>query len=277
MTIPVDCSSPPASHSKKNRAATKIMSSPSPTTTTKSKGNKTSSTTTNGKKPKLSERDLNIRLTKIFTKIGCLEIASEGIRELYDLLLEHPEYEVKINSFLSSAGTFFYNYIRDALADITTSEMQKCGLLPKEDSAPPSPTPAPQKDQEQLQSNNKAVAFESKHEPIEPLNLSKTENINNNKNIASSPPLSPMTKAFTQKYSRETFEQTRSRLHAIFQYEKYKVGQRRSSLPTRDKLTNDAERLEFVKSIILSSMRRPSSWSHSTPSLLQSTTSSSKI
>ncbi|CAG8497559.1 317_t:CDS:2 [Ambispora gerdemannii] len=232
MTIPVDCSSPSASHSKKSQAAAIMMSSS--TTITKSKNSKTSTTTANGKKQTLSERDLNIRLTKIFTKIGCLEIASEGIRELYDLLLEYPEYEAKINSFLSSAGTFFYNYIRNALADITTSEMRKCGLIPKEESAPPSPKPAPQQDQEQPQ------------------------------------------KAFTQKYSRETFEQTRSRLHAIFQYEKYKAGQRRSSLPSRDRLTNDAERLEFVKSIILSSMRRPSSWSHSTPSLLP-TTSSSKF
>ncbi|CAG8650582.1 16510_t:CDS:2, partial [Racocetra fulgida] len=87
----------------------------------------------------ISERDLNSKLTEIFTKIGQLGNAQQGIQELYDLLIEHPECDVKVNAFLASAGTFFQKYIRKALADLTTQEMQKCGMLPKESLTPLTP------------------------------------------------------------------------------------------------------------------------------------------
>ncbi|CAG8807072.1 8938_t:CDS:2, partial [Gigaspora margarita] len=66
---------------------------------------------------------------------------------------------------------------------------------------------------------------------------------------------------FIDKVSQETFDQTRLRLHAIFQYEKYKTGQKRSSLPNLKQIENDSERLEFVKSIIRSRPKaRRSTW-----------------
>jgi hypothetical protein len=43
--------------------------------------------------------------------------------------LEHPECDIKVEAFLASAGTFFQNYLRKALGEITTCKMQACGML----------------------------------------------------------------------------------------------------------------------------------------------------
>ncbi|KAG9303700.1 hypothetical protein G9A89_018597 [Geosiphon pyriformis] len=202
-------------------------------------------------KKHLTEKELNTNLTKIFTKIGCLDKAGEGIRELHQLLLDHPECDVKVNMFLSSAGTFFQKYIRNALAEITTNEMRKCGMLP----------------------NDPIITQPTISVPVAmKISIPKSQNLESNskslQNSSATPPLTPMTKAFTERFSKETFEQTRSRLHSIFQYEEYKSGQKRSSLPNLDMLANDTERLEYVKNIIRSSKSRRSSWMHSYPNIM---------
>jgi len=205
----------------------------------------------------LSEKELHSKLKKIFTKIGCLDKAQEGIRDLYDLLLEHPECDSKVNAFLEHTGIFFRRYIRNALAEITTVEMKKCGLLPS--------TPAP------IKREVRTVPFDDLSSPAE---SQSDSDITLTGSSAPSTPATPGSPAVTElphiggfkdKFAKETFEQTRSRLHSIFQYEKYKNGQRRSSLPNMSQ--NDAERLAYVKDIINSSHIRRSSWNH-TPSPL---------
>ncbi|CAG8490637.1 802_t:CDS:2 [Paraglomus occultum] len=238
----------------------------------------------------LSEKELHSKLKKIFTKIGCLDKAQEGIRDLYDLLLEHPECDSKVNAFLEHTGIFFRRYIRSALAEITTVEMKKCGLLPS--------TPAP------IKREVRTVPFDDLSSPAESQSDSDITLTGSSAPSTPGTPGSPAvtelphiggwyilvrdiilkieiigyrqnilmglcitsTIGFKDKFAKETFEQTRSRLHSIFQYEKYKNGQRRSSLPNMSQ--NDAERLAYVKDIINSSSHiRRSSWNH-TPSPL---------
>ncbi|CAG8458361.1 16895_t:CDS:2, partial [Cetraspora pellucida] len=203
----------------------------------------------------ISERDLNSKLTEIFTKIGQLGNAQQGIQELYDLLIEHPECDVKVNAFLATAGTFFQKYIRKALADITTQEMQKCGMLPKEPCVHLTPV-----------STAKDTPFQKrpttpKNKPHHKFSTNRCSNSiginassakdfsikNDSHEVKPDFPITPRTKAFIDKVSQETFDQTRLRLHAIFQYEKYKTGQKRSSLPNLKQIESDNERLEFVK------------------------------
>ncbi|CAJ0851724.1 19989_t:CDS:2 [Entrophospora sp. SA101] len=62
--------------------------------------------------PSLNEREINVRLTKIFTKIGQLDIAQQGIQDLHDFLIEYPECDVKVNAF-----------------EITTREMKARGMI----------------------------------------------------------------------------------------------------------------------------------------------------
>lgn len=225
------------------------------------------------KMPSISERDLNTKLTLIFTKIGQLDKAQEGIHELYELLLEYPECDVKVNAFLASAGTFFQNYLRKALDEITTRKMQACGMSQKlsNDIKP------------DINSNslNKKIPpkFPStsssnrcSHFSISSNNTKVLNNVNNNGDSfhdLNTPPLSPETKtplslmsrAFIDKITRETFDQTRSRLHGIFQYEKYKTGQKRSSLQEMHRFQTDSDRLEFAKSILQSKPRpRRATW-----------------
>ncbi|CAG8524219.1 10463_t:CDS:2 [Paraglomus brasilianum] len=206
----------------------------------------------------LSEKELHSKLKRIFTKIGCLDKAQEGIRDLYDLLLEHPECDSKVNAFLEHTGIFFRRYIRSALAEITTIEMKKCGLLPS--------TPAP------IKREVRTVPFDDLSSPAE--SQSDSDITLTGSSVPSTPatPGSPVITelshigGFKDKFTKETFEQTRSRLHSIFQYEKFKDGQRRSSLPNMSQ--NDVERLAYVKDIINSySHIRRSSWNH-TPSPL---------
>jgi len=228
----------------------------------------------------INERDFNTKLTLIFTKIGQLDKAQEGIQELYELLLEHPECDIKVNAFLAGAGTFFQNYLRKALDEITTRKMQDCGMSLKDTS--PS-------------SNDKKFDFNSNKKPphkfpsasnrcssISSNNYIKLYNDNNNIssdnngfNTPLSPPetpptsLSPISKAFMDKISRETFDQTRSRLHDIFQYEKYKTGQKRSSLQEMRQFQTDSDRLEFAKSILKSKPRsRRATWMDSSSAAL---------
>ncbi|CAG8573389.1 14704_t:CDS:2 [Dentiscutata erythropus] len=219
----------------------------------------------------ISERDLNSKLTDIFTKIGQLGNAQQGIQELYDLLLEYPECDVKVNAFLATAGTFFQKYIRKALADLTTQEMQKCGMLPKEPCAPVTPIPTTKDSLSQ-----KRPTTPQNNKPPHKFSINRCANsngVNTNTNSAKElsvkndshetkfDPMAPRTKAFIEKVSQETFDQTRLRLHAIFQYEKYKTGQKRSSLPNLKQIESDSERLEFVKSIIRSRPKaRRSTW-----------------
>lgn len=217
----------------------------------------------------ISERDLNSKLTDIFTKIGQPGNAQQGIQELYDLLIEYPECDVKVNAFLATAGTFFQKYIRKALADLTTQEMRKCGMLPKEPITPiPTTKDTPSQKHLTIPKNNK---------PPHKFSTTRCSNSNNGVNTSpvkdlsikndsyetksDVPPMTPRTRAFIDKVSQETFDQTRLRLHAIFQYEKYKTGQKRSSLPNLKQIENDSERLEFVKSIIRSRPKaRRSTW-----------------
>ncbi|CAG8435336.1 8348_t:CDS:2 [Scutellospora calospora] len=224
----------------------------------------------------ISERELNSKLTEIFTKIGQLGNAQQGIQELYDLLMEYPECDVKVNAFLATAGTFFQKYIRKALADLTTQEMQKCGMLPKEPSVP-------------VNSISTTKDSSVQKRPTTPKNNKPPHKFSTNRcanshalNIGSAKdfsikndfhemkvnvpvPATPKT-TFIDKVSQETFDQTRLRLHAIFQYEKYKTGQKRSSLPNLRQIESDSERLEYVKSIIRSRPKaRRSTWDINTP------------
>ncbi|CAI2161980.1 5054_t:CDS:2 [Funneliformis geosporum] len=210
----------------------------------------------------LSERDLNIKLTLIFTKIGQLENAQKGIQELYELLLEHPECDVKVDAFLASAGNFFQKYLRKALAEITTREMKACGMIPKD-------TPPSNDKKSDFISNsiNKkpvhkfpSTSNRCSHSSVS-FNNNNTKISNNVGNHCDSSFTSDLSKSFLDKVSLETFDQTRSRLHAIFQYEKYKTGQKRSSLPNLHQLQSDSDRLELAKSILQSRPRyRRSTW-----------------
>lgn len=215
----------------------------------------------------LSERDLNIKLTLIFTKIGQLENAQEGIQELHELLLEHPECDVKVDAFLASAGNFFQKYLRKALAEITTREMKACGMLPKD--LPPSNE---KKSDFNSNSINKkphkfpstsnrcthsSVSFNNNNTKLSNNVVNPSSTSDSSKNVTSTLTTS---KSFLEKVNRETFDQTRSRIHAIFQYEKYKTGQKRSSLPNIH-LQSDSDRLEFAKGILQSRPRyRRSTW-----------------
>ncbi|CAG8681438.1 13441_t:CDS:2 [Acaulospora morrowiae] len=258
-------------------------------------------TTTKSSSKTMSERELNAKLTEIFNKIGQLDIAQQGIQELHELLMEHPECDVKVDAFLSSAGVFFQKYIRKALSDITKREMQNHGMIPKT----PTPLP-PQKSKDtsptnavnanpvvtsitttSSQTQRSSVSLKSNKPPHKfatnrcsnsprpttpttsmtnkestkaPLDTAKiSDSVTGNKIDLSE--LSPTTKALMDKISKETFEQTRFRLHHIFQYEKYKTGQKRASLPSLERYQSDAERLEYVKSILQtqSNVRR-STW-----------------
>jgi len=230
----------------------------------------------------ISERDFNTKLTLIFTKIGQLDKAQEGIQELYELLLEHPECDIKVNAFLASAGTFFQNYLRKALDEITTHKMQACGMSPK-DISPSSndkkfdfkksshkfPSTSNRCSHSSISSNNYIKLYNDNH------SVSSDNNTSNGFNTPLSSPetpltsLSPISKAFMDKVSRETFDQTRSRLHGIFQYEKYKTGQKRSSLQEMRQFQTDSDRLEFAKSILKSKPRsRRATWMDSSSTAL---------
>ncbi|KAF0407550.1 cytoskeleton-associated protein 5-like [Gigaspora margarita] len=194
----------------------------------------------------ISERDLNSKLTDIFTKIGQPGNAQQGIQELYDLLIEYPECDVKVNAFLATAGTFFQKYIRKALADLTTQEMRKCGMLPKEPITPiPTTKDTPSQKHLTIPKNNK---------PPHKFSTTRCSNSNNGVNTSpvkdlsikndsyetksDVPPMTPRTRAFIDK-----------------------TGQKRSSLPNLKQIENDSERLEFVKSIIRSRPKaRRSTW-----------------
>jgi len=233
----------------------------------------------------ISERDFNTKLTLIFTKIGQLDKAQEGIQELYELLLEHPECDIKVNAFLASAGTFFQNYLRKALDEITTRKMQDCGMSLKDTSPssndkkfdfnsnkkPPHKFPSASNrcSHSSISSNNCIKLYNDRH------SISSDNNTSNGFNIPLSLPetpstsLSPISKAFMDKVSRETFDQTRSRLHGIFQYEKYKTGQKRSSLQEMRQFQTDSDRLEFAKSILKSKPRsRRATWMGSSSAAL---------
>jgi len=156
-------------------------------------------------------------------------------------LLEYPECDVKVNAFLASAGTFFQKYLRKALSEITTREMKACGMLPKDtpplndkksdfnsnsiNKKPPHKFPSTSNrcshSSASFNNNNNTKVF------INVDNLSDSSSTSDSSKTSSetSTPitLSPMSKIFMDKVGRETFDQTRSRLHAIFQYEKYKV------------------------------------------------------
>ncbi|CAG8537572.1 3150_t:CDS:2, partial [Acaulospora morrowiae] len=260
----------------------------------------TMTTTTESPSKMMSERELNAKLTEIFNKIGQLDIAQQGIQELHELLMEHPECDVKVDAFLSSAGVFFQKYIRKALSDITKREMQNHGMIPKtssplsqqksNDTSPANAVNAnpvvtsittssqTQRSSVSLKSNKPPYKFATnrcsnsprpttpttsmtnKESTKVPLDTAKiSDSVTGNKFDLSE--MSPTTKALMDKISKETFEQTRFRLHHIFQYEKYKTGQKRASLPSLERYQSDAERLEYVKSILQtqSNVRR-STW-----------------
>ncbi|CAB4489906.1 hypothetical protein RhiirA5_500423 [Rhizophagus irregularis] len=216
----------------------------------------------------ITERDLNTKLTLIFNKIGQLDKAQEGIQELYELLLEHPECDIKVNLFLASAGTFFQNYLRKALDEITTRKMQACGMSPKDFSS----------------SNDRKSDFNHKKMPHKfpstsnrcshssnSSNNTKVFNIENHKDVPILPETTSPSRTFMDKVNRETFDQTRSRLHGIFQYEKYKTGQKRSSLQEIHRFQTDSDRLEFAKSILQSKPRsRRATWMASSSTTLLS-------
>ncbi|RIA96922.1 hypothetical protein C1645_732892 [Glomus cerebriforme] len=220
----------------------------------------------------ISEKDLNTKLTLIFTKIGQLDKAQEGIQELYELLLEHPECDIKVNIFLASAGTFFQTYLRKALDEITTRKMQACGMSPKDTSL---------SNDRKLDFNSNLMNKKTQHKFPSTSNRCSHSSISSNNTTkvfngdsitspetisTSSPPLS-ISRAFMDKVNRETFDQTRSRLHGIFQYEKYRTGQKRSSLQEIHQFQTDSDRLEFAKSILQSKQRsRRATWMSSSTS-----------
>lgn len=233
----------------------------------------------------INERDFNTKLTLIFTKIGQLDKAQEGIQELYELLLEHPECDIKVNAFLASSGTFFQNYLRKALDEITTRKMQACGM--SQDTSPQSndkkfdfnsnkktqhkfPSTSNRCSHSSISSNNYIKLYNDNHSVSSDNNTS-----NNGFNTPLSSPETPLTslppvsRAFMDKVSRETFDQTRSRLHGIFQYEKYKTGQKRSSLQEMRQFQTDSDRLEFAKNILKSKPRsRRATWMDSSSTAL---------
>ncbi|GBC10210.1 hypothetical protein RclHR1_09440005 [Rhizophagus clarus] len=212
----------------------------------------------------ISERDLNTKLTLIFNKIGQLDKAEEGIQELYELLLEHPECDIKVNIFLASAGTFFQNYLRKALDDITTRKMQACGMFPKDFSS--------SNDRKSDFSHKKmSHKFPSTSNRCSYSNNAKVFNTENHKELPILPETTSPLRTFMDKVNRETFDQTRLRLHGIFQYEKYKTGQKRSSLQEIHRFQTDSDRLEFAKSILQSKPRsRRATWMASSSTSLLS-------
>jgi len=220
----------------------------------------------------ISERDLNTKLTLIFNKIGQLDKAQEGIQELYKLLLEHPECDIKVNVFLASAGTFFQNYLRKALDEINTHKMQACGMSPKD---------SPSSNDRKLDFNHNLMNKKTQHKFPSTNRCSHSSISSNNTKVFNSDnhsdlptttsPLSQISRDFMDKVNRETFDQTRSRLHGIFQYEKYKTGQKRSSLQEIHQFQTDSDRLEFAKSILQSKPRsRRATWMASSSTTLLS-------
>ncbi|CAG8573923.1 2604_t:CDS:2 [Acaulospora colombiana] len=173
-------------------------------------------TTTKSSSKTMSERELNSRLTEIFNKIGQLDIAQQGIQELHELLMEYPECDKSPMAQKSNKPP--HKFITN-----------RCPNIPR----PTSPVAS-------------MVNKESTKKPPETAKISTPITC---KKVDLSE-LSPTTKALIDKISKETFEQTRFRLHHIFQYEKYKTGQKRASLPSLEQYQSDAERLEYAKSII---------------------------
>ncbi|CAJ0627014.1 5588_t:CDS:2 [Entrophospora sp. SA101] len=250
--------------------------------------------------PSLNEREINVRLTKIFTKIGQLDIAQQGIQDLHDFLIEYPECDVKVNAFLASAGTFFHKYINKRLAEITTREMKARGMIQQDSTdnvaiannssnnikSVTSTTTIPASSI--ISSIKKSTPLSiSKKPKLHKINTSRFSSSSTSSNVSSrnggdsdtsspysssgeyTPPSSPetassptllssrMSREFKEKVTRETFEQTKSRLHKIFKYEEHKNGENvTTSLATKlEGFQSDVEKLQFVKNIILSKPR----------------------
>jgi hypothetical protein len=190
--------------------------------------------------------------------------------------LEHPECDIKVNVFLASAGTFFQNYLRKSLDEINTSKMQACGMSPKD-----SPSSNDRKSDfnnnfinKKMQHKFPSTSNRCSHSSISS-NNTKVFNIDNHSDSSTSQettsPLSQLSRTFMDKVNRETFDQTRSRLHSIFQYEKYKTGQKRSSLQEIHHFQTDSDRLEFAKSVLQSKPRsRRATWMASSSTTLLS-------
>nr|CAG8496810.1 11714_t:CDS:2 [Entrophospora candida]CAG8518847.1 11708_t:CDS:2 [Entrophospora candida] len=217
-------------------------------------------------KYQITEQELSIILTRVFEKIGQTNSSKEGIQELYTFLLEYPEYGLKVDAFIASAGTFFHKYIQNALAEIATCEMRAHGLLPKEaiinKNNKLTTTTMPIQNDKSFETNSNHFPYHNNCEELPNSALSRS---------TMSTPEFNLSGNFREKIARETFEQTRSRLHNIFQYEKYKSGLKRSSLPSLREHKNNSERLEFAKNIIVSRKHnRTSTWANAS-SLLSST------
>eukprot|EP01135_Chromosphaera_perkinsii_P011858 Nk52_evm1s2514 gene=Nk52_evmTU1s2514 len=65
---------------------------------------------------------LNQNLSEIFVKIGSKGQTHEGLRDLYDFQLQHPEVDIK--PYMSKTSEFFQGYIKRGLAQIVQERMK---------------------------------------------------------------------------------------------------------------------------------------------------------
>ncbi|OZJ04855.1 hypothetical protein BZG36_02598 [Bifiguratus adelaidae] len=85
---------------------------------------------------RMSDKEINNRLTDIFVKIGSREWTKQGIYELYQFGKEHPSAESRINAHLALTGTYFQSYIRRALANLEAEDKLAMGTVPEAVSSP---------------------------------------------------------------------------------------------------------------------------------------------
>ncbi|KAI7908148.1 armadillo-type protein [Cokeromyces recurvatus] len=70
----------------------------------------------------LTDYDLNVKLTKIFQKIGNRDYTKQGIIELYDFQKNYPNAQGKVNNYLGQTGTYFQSYIRRGLSNLEAED-----------------------------------------------------------------------------------------------------------------------------------------------------------
>ncbi|KAI9483394.1 MAG: armadillo-type protein [Benjaminiella poitrasii] len=70
----------------------------------------------------LTDYDLNVKLTRIFHKIGNRDYTKQGIIELYEFQKSYPHASGKVNNYLSQTGSYFQSYIRRGLSNLEAED-----------------------------------------------------------------------------------------------------------------------------------------------------------